>query len=531
MTSPAPVIGIDLGTTYSAVAHVDSDSQVRVIPNAEGRLLTASAVYFDPDGSVVVGDAAKVRDATDPDRTVIGIKRWMGKDHVRWIDDQEYRPEAISAVILRSLVVSAAADLGCSPDAFSAVITVPAYFGVAEREATAAAARIAGIRCLDLVAEPVAAALSFGVRTGVQGSVLVYDLGGGTFDATVVALGPSGPVVASVDGSTELGGLNFDERLVGLVSVSFAHVSGADVVDDEAVESAVWSGVEDLKRSLSRADRAVLTVDVPGQRTRVSVTREQFEKECADLLALSLDITDRAIAAAGRGVPRPAVAVLVGGSTRMPMVAEALGRRFGLPVRVDEPDLAVAKGAAIHAAALADVLPRLGPGPSASGAPPTAALRLAGAKAVATVLPRALGIKLHDSADPSGERVLVHHIIGANTPLPVEGATFTCATVLNDQDRIRIELMEQAGAVASPELVHHRRVLDGEITGVPAGLRAGSPIEITLEVSLAGQITCIATEPRSGKRLELTSYMDGVADGTEEAAQRSRVNRLVLREN
>lgn len=198
------------------------------------------------------------------------------------------------------------------------------------------------------------------------------------------------------------------------------------------------------------------------------------------------------------------------------MVAEALGLRFGLPVRIDEPDLAVAKGAAIHAAALADALPRLGPGWNAKGASPTAALRLAGAKAVATVLPRALGIKLQDSADPTGEMVLVHHIIGANTPLPVVGAMFTCATILNDQDRIRIELMEQAGAVASSELVHNRRVLDGEIT---------------LGVSLAGQITCLATEPRSGHRLELTSYIDGVADGNEEADQRSRVGRLVLREN
>lgn len=204
-------IGIDLGTTFSVVARVTDDGTVEILRNENGDTLTPSVVLFEGAGAVTVGAEAKTSAPVAPDRVVAAIKRHMGTDFSLEFDGVPYRPEGISAIILRALVESAATELGIRAEDVTAVVTVPAYFGTAEREATAAAARIAGLETLDLVAEPVAAALSYGVSSEALGSVLVYDLGGGTFDATVIKLTPEGPQVVAVDGASQLGGLNFDE--------------------------------------------------------------------------------------------------------------------------------------------------------------------------------------------------------------------------------------------------------------------------------------------------------------------------------
>jgi molecular chaperone DnaK (HSP70) len=179
-------IGIDLGTTISFIAHVRDDGVVRVLPNNSGELLTPSVVLFEGPGRVIVGMEAKNAGPVHPDRVVSAIKRQLGRDLTLSFDGETYRPEGISTIILRCLSSAAGTALGVAPADLAAVVTVPAYFGTAEREATAAAARIAGLETLDLVAEPVAAALSYGVGSEDRGTVLVYDLGGGTFDATVV---------------------------------------------------------------------------------------------------------------------------------------------------------------------------------------------------------------------------------------------------------------------------------------------------------------------------------------------------------
>ncbi|MCZ2826063.1 MULTISPECIES: Hsp70 family protein [unclassified Modestobacter] len=519
-------IGIDLGTTYSVIGHVRDDGAIDVIRNDEGELLTPSAVFFDDDGSVVVGREAKNGAPIYPDRTALAIKRQMGRDHHLVFGEHSYRPEGVSAIILRALVAAASEHLGVPPEQIAAVISVPAYFGVAEREATAAAAQIAGLQCLDLVAEPVAAALAYGISSGETGTVLVYDLGGGTFDATIVQVTDTGPTVVAVDGSEALGGLNFDDRLTDLLLERYVLASSdEEAADDEDFVARLAGEAEHVKKALTQKSTASAKASRNGSRSMITVTREEFDKACSDLLDETLTVAERAIAAAVRaGAPRPSRVVLVGGSTRMPMIAEGLARRFGLPVQVSDPDLAVGKGAAVHARSLSGRPLQL-----ASGAVvPESARRLQASRPISSVVPRALGIKILDSNDPSGERIIVEHLIPANAPLPVPGVQATFATIMPDQDRVRVELMEQAGAVASPEAAYNRRVLDGEIVDIPAGLPAGSQIDITLSVGLDGRLRCAATEPRSGRTLLLESYVEGVSDSSDVETQRAVVSGLRL---
>jgi molecular chaperone DnaK len=518
-------IGIDLGTTYSVVACVTPEGSIQILDNDDGQQLTASAVHFGDRGQVMVGRVAKEMSQLEPDRVVTGIKRHMGKEHVLAFGGTTFRPEGISAVILRRLAQNAADFLKIDVDQLVAVITVPAYFGVAEHEATAAAATIAELTCIDLVAEPVAAALFYGVSSGDTGTVLVYDLGGGTFDATIVRLTETGPIVVAVDGSNELGGLNFDERLQDLLVERYVlATSDESARDDEEFLLQVGHQAEELKKALSRAISGSVQIQRAGSKARISITRDEFEKATSDLITESLIVVDRVIASAEKlGAPRPRRVLLVGGATRMGMVKAALEKHLNIAVRLNEPDLAVAKGAAIHAMSLTGAdSQRCNLAVASSGG----AHRLAASKPVRSVTARALGIKLFDSHDASGQRIFVQHLIQANTPLPIEAVHTRVSTILAGQDRARIELMEQSGAVASSALEHNRRVLDGELVGLPADLGPGEPIDITLSVGLDGRIRCCAMEPKSGRQLVLESYMEGVSDNEELAEQQVVVSGL-----
>lgn len=521
-------IGIDLGTTISVVAHVGDDGAVRVLPNGSGEPLTPSVVLFESPGKVVVGAEAKKAAPVHPDRVVSGIKREMGRDFTLSFDGTDYRPEGISAIILRYLASAAGAVLGAVPGDIAAVVTVPAYFGTAEKEATAAAARIAGLDTLDLVAEPVAAALSYGVGSEDRGTVLVYDLGGGTFDATIIELTQHEPRVVAVDGASRLGGLNFDERLGSLMLERYiASTADEDAAFDEKFVARMVAAAEDVKKKLSRTESAAAAVAREGFSARVLVTRVEFEEATASLVGETIAVVDRVIAAAiALGASRPVQVLLTGGSTRMPVIASTLKAHLRIPVRLSDPDTAVAKGAAIHAHAL---IAQASAQPRQRLLAPSTASRVLASAPVRSVVPRALGIKLHDSNDPSGQRVFVEHLIRANTALPVDGVTTTFATVVDGQERVRIELMEQAGAVAAPEIESNRRVLDGELTGLPEGLKAGSPIDVRLSVRTDGRIECIATERSTKQLLKLESYMDGVADGGEAEQQRRSIDGLIVR--
>jgi molecular chaperone DnaK len=525
----ASTIGIDLGTTYSVVAHASPDGQVEILPNERDKKLTPSVVYFRDDGQVEVGEAAKDVLPIEPDRVVEAIKRHMGTQYTLMFEGVTYTPEGISAVILRWLVVGAAEALHVSAGDLEVVITVPAYFGVAEREATAAAAKIAGIRCLDLVAEPVAAALSYGVDSGTQGSVLVYDLGGGTFDVTVIELTPDGPQPVVTDGSTELGGLKWDEVMAGILTERYVKITGdEDAFEDDDFLLWLAHQGEQLKRQLTTRESGQVTVERGTHRAKVVVGRDEFTAACESLIRTTLAVVDRALASAtARNVSAPRQVILVGGSSRMPMIAESLRAHLGVDVALKDPDLAVAKGAAIHAQAL--VREREPKERSSSDlSMPGRVRRALAVNPLHAVVPRAVGVKVMDSTDSSGTRVFVQHLVLANARLPVVGATAKFATVMPDQERVRVEIYEQAGAVASEDIQFNRRVLDGELIDLPP-LKAGSPIELTLSVALDGRLSCTAVEPRSRSTLVLESYVEGVVDMAEAKSQEQSVGALRLK--
>ncbi len=393
------------------------------------------------------------------------------------------------------------------------MITVPAYFGIREREATQQAARIAGIDVLDLVAEPVAAAIAYGVDTAIGENVLVYDLGGGTFDTTVISMDVTGPRVISTDGAHDLGGAQWDERLMSHLIDAWAESAGpeGDPYSDDAFVAQVAGHAEELKKSLSTRNEVTVQLTFEGRRAPITVSRATFEQITEDLLARTLDISDRTIASAkGAGVTGIARIVLVGGSSRMPAVARVLTGHYGVEALLADPDFAVSKGAAMRAAFLdTRAVGAARALPDVPGRAPTGGLTIGRGDSHGAV-PRSVGVLIWDSFDLSGERRIVDHVIHRNSSLPIEAAV-TYGTVLDGQDRVRVQVYEQAGAVESEELDHNRPVLDGLITEIPP-LPAGSPIRVTLAIGDDGRLRVIAEEPASKARLQLDSFIEGVTD-------------------
>jgi molecular chaperone DnaK len=517
------VVGIDLGTTNSVVAKLDDSGQVVVLANASGREITPSVAYFEPDGSVLIGEDAVQATAIDPDNGVLLIKRVMGTDSPIRVRGQRHTPESISALILRQLTEAAVGP----GEPVSAVITVPAYFGTAEREATYQAGRIAGLDVLELLDEPVAAATHYGLTSGSDQTVLVYDLGGGTFDTTVLRITSGAVRVLATDGHHELGGADVDRRLLDLILDRLEEQLTADEVDKIASDprrlGELVLDAETAKKDLStRTSRPVAVTSSTG-RVTVTITRQDLDDACADLYATTAEIIERVLDAAnvdGGGIDQ---VIMVGGSSRIPVLAERLTALLGKTPRLLEPDLAVAKGAALRAHHLAGT-PQLSALGTARG--PSAGRAKAGQ--VTTVAPRSVGIAISDSFDPSGERIFVEHLVKANTQLPVERVENRFGTIVADQGSVRIQVYEQAGPVASPEIEHNRRVLDGELTGI-GSLKAGSVIRITMRIAVDGRLTVIAHEPRSGRELRLEAFVEGVVDGAETERLTALVGRTVLR--
>jgi molecular chaperone DnaK (HSP70) len=502
------ILGIDLGTTYCAVAAVDPAGRPRVLPNRLGELTTPSVVSFLGPLDVVVGSAAKQRRATEPDSTVSLIKRHMGTDYPLEFHGVRHTPESVSALLLRALAGGAAAALGTAEaEPVRAVVTVPAYFGLREREATQQAAELAGIEVLELIAEPVAAALHYGVADTSDRTVLVYDLGGGTFDCTVLRSAGGSVTVLATDGDSHLGGAAVDERLGDALLGRFGDglPPGADhPADDNSLVQEVISLAEVAKRNLGGKERHRVTLRHAGHVLRVDVDRAMVAAASSDMIDRSVVIVERLLATVGAGVGIDDV-VLVGGSSRLPAVSATLAARFGRPPLLVDPELAVALGAAVRA-------DRLTRGTAGNG------MTAADGQAVA-VLPRGVGVLVRDSHDPAGLREFVQHVVAANTPLPA-AATAPFATILDKQSSVRLQVFEQAGAIASEELAHNRRVLDGEFTGLP-DLPAGARVDITLRIGLDGRLTVDARDVLGGTALQLEAYVEGVVDGA--AAQQLSV--------
>jgi molecular chaperone DnaK len=505
------IIGIDLGTTFSAVAVLGDDGEPVVLPNGLGEAVTPSVVYFESPGSVLVGTAARDAAAVDPDNGVTLVKRRMGEEFELIFHGTAHTPESVSALILRSLVEDARKEVGAGPaEAVQAVITVPAYFGVREREATYQAARLAGLEVLELLAEPVAAALHYGVAARPGSTVLVYDLGGGTFDTTVLRIQRDGAQVVATDGDSRLGGADWDERIADFLTQSFAAAEpDSDPYDDELFLHEVRLLAEVAKKDLSEREARPVSVRLGGRRVTVPFDRSILTGIGSDLVDRTLAIVDRVLSSAeDKGIRQVHEVVLVGGSTRMPMIADAVEDRLGRSPRLLDPDHAVVRGAAIRAGELA------GAGRAR--------------QSTRSVVPRSFGVLVEDSHAPEGDRRVVVHTVHRNASLPASTTTEFC-TIVEGQDSVRVQIFEQAGELPSEEPEANRRVLDGELTGLPA-LAAGSRIELTLSVNEDGLLRVTAREPRSGTALELEAYMDGVVDGESTRRLATALSTLTVRQ-
>ncbi len=399
------VIGIDLGTTNSAVAILGDDGQPEIIRNRDGFNTTPSAVLFD-DGEVIVGIQAKNAIVDQPDNVVTYVKRHIGNPNYVFVpesSDDQYGAEVISSLILRYLVDSASEVLG--EKVSDVVITVPAYFGDTERIATRQAGEIAGLNVLQMINEPTAAALSFGVSGDFRGKVLVYDLGGGTFDVTLMNVEDNNFTVIGTAGDRNLGGFDFDNEVIKLVAARYQELGGTIDPDDERQKAVLRDQAELAKIRLSAADKAKVRLGA----TAITIVREEFDKAVADLVTRTRYILEDVMEQSGLGYQDVDKLLLVGGSTKMRIIRSSVEEWTGLTADLKvHPDEAVALGAAIVA--------------ELKSAAETGAVPAVNAK-VTDVVAQGLGV-----AVVGDDGTMINNlVVEPNTPVPnhIEASSFT----------------------------------------------------------------------------------------------------------
>jgi molecular chaperone DnaK (HSP70) len=495
-----------------------------VCRNDNNSEITPSVVQFETPTNVVVGESAKQSAFIDADSVVSLIKRQMGENREYEFHGEVYTPESISALILRRLATDAAHYTDGPVE--RVVITVPAYFGARQKEATHKAGLIAGLDVVGILPEPVAAAVHYDLtRGGDAKTVLVYDLGGGTFDTTVIRVDPSEITVVCTDGDTNLGGADWDARLRDHLLAAFvAEAAPPESPEDDAeFLQEVATKAEEVKKQLSVQESRPVQLRFAGAAARIEINRAEFELMTADLLDRTIDIVRRTLDTLEQRSPDATIdeVLLVGGSTRMPMVAARLTKEFGWEPRLHDPELAVAKGAAIFA--LSRVVFKMqqeakDTAGSAAEAEQEAAkvltevarqygmseqmVKQLSGKKTQSVLPKAFGVRLNDSANP--DRDYIQHLAFANDPLPTGERTFTARTIRHNQTEVLIELYEQAGTVLSEELTANNPINDGSgmITGIPpqpAGQFA--KIDVVMSIDEDGLLELRATERSTGKDL------------------------------
>ena len=474
------VIGIDLGTTNSCVATVEG-GRATVIANAEGGRTTPSIVAFTKDGERLVGTIAARQQAMNPDRTVASVKRYMGSDWSINIDGKRFSAQEISAMILRKLRKDAEAYLGC--DVTDAVITVPAYFNDVQRQATKDAGRIAGLNVLRIINEPTSAALAYGLDNGHQQKVMVYDLGGGTFDVSVIGIGDDVIEVLATCGDNHLGGDDFDDRLVDYLVDQFKKEHGNVSLDAMAMQR-IREGAIQAKMELSSAGQATVNLPFLTQvngapvHMEVTVSRATFEQLTSDLVERTGGPVNQALRDAGISASDLTQVLLVGGSTRIPAVQEYVKKLTGKqPSSSINPDECVASGAAIQAATLASAIVKSAGGNAGDAAPGSEILLL-------DVTPLTLSIEtVGDTASP-----LVHR----NTTLPAHySQIFTTTSPLQTQVEINVLQGER------PRASDNKSIGKFRLKGIK---RMSQPqIEVTFDIDTNGILRVSAKDLGTGK--------------------------------
>lgn len=482
-----PVIGIDLGTTLSVVAWLDNNGTPKTIPNEEGELVTPSVVFFDTSETIVGREAVKAAEF-DPQLVATFAKRNMGDDaYEKEIGGCHFPPEVIQALVLRKLKRDAEAKLG---PISKAVITVPAYFTEPRRKATQDAGRLAGLDVIDIINEPTAAAIAYGVEQGfltVDGKtkqserVLVYDLGGGTFDVTLMEISSGQFNAIATAGDVHLGGIDWDERLAAHLAGQFSNEHGVDLTEDLAGWEKLLRLAADTKYSLTARDQAPVAVAHEGQSVRLKISRAEFEDLTADLLDRTRLTVKRMMKEAGMSWDDITRLLLVGGSSRMPMVRSMLEKESGkVADRSLSLDEAVAHGAAIYAAILA----RDGP----SQAPDSFS--------VGNVSSHHLGVL---GLDPKTQQQQRGIMIPRNTPLPATKSR-SFETFRDGQQSVTVSVVEggtDTGEGATP-------IGKCVVRDLPAGLPRGTQVRVQFQYRGDGRLEVAADLPAAKRGARMT---------------------------
>lgn len=507
-------VGIDLGTTNSVVAVIEG-GEPAVIPNAEGGRLTPSVVGFNKAGERLVGSSAKRQAIISPDRTIISIKRKMGTNDKVTIDGKAYTPEQISAMILQKLKADAEAYLG--QPVTEAVITVPAYFNDAQRTATTNAGEIAGLKVLRIINEPTAAALAYGLDRKKEETVLVFDLGGGTFDVSLLEIGKTedgGAVleVLSTSGDTNLGGDDWDQRIVEYVAEEFKKETAIDLKKDKQALQRVREAAEKAKIELSSVVQTNINLPFISSTPEgpahldVNLSRAKFEELTRDLVERCKGPFERAISDAKIKAAEIDEIVLVGGSTRMPMIHDLVRQLGGgkEPNKGVNPDEVVAIGAAVQAGVLAG---------------DTSATK-GGGILLLDVTPLTLGIETMGG--------VMTKLIERNTTIPTRKSD-VFSTAEDGQTSVHVKVFQGEREIAAA----NKLLGDFQLTGIPAARRGIPQIEVTFDIDANGIVSVSARDKATGREQKITISGSGnlnkdeVERMVQEAAAHAEEDRIV----
>ncbi len=470
----AKTIGIDLGTTNSCVAVIEGGEPV-VIANAEGARTTPSVVAFSKTGERMVGQVAKRQAITNPDRTISSIKREMGTDHKVTVDGKSYTPQEISAMILQKLKGDAEAYLGESVT--SAVITVPAYFTDAQRQATKDAGKIAGLDVKRIINEPTAAALSYGIDKEDDQKIMVYDLGGGTFDVSIIEMGDGVQEVLATAGNNRLGGDDFDKRVMDWIVNSFKVSDGIDLSGDKMAMQRIKEAAEKAKIELSGMTSAsinlpFITADATGPKhLDLTLSRAKFNELTADLVEKTMGPVRQALSDSGLSINEINKVLMVGGSSRIPAVQEAVKKLIGKePFKGINPDECVAIGAALQAGVLGGEVQGL---------------------LLLDVTPLSLGVETMGG--------VMTKIIDRNTTIPTKKSQIF-STAADGQTQVEVNVLQGEREFARDNKQLGLFKLDG-IAPAPRGI---PQIEVTFDIDANGIVNVSAKDLGTGKEQHIT---------------------------